>query len=170
MDLSRLVVARYLLDRLNPTLEVPRWVLAEDDSQVLAKAVKALAPNPVYTEAKISINAMLESFLRYINKAMGDKYRLGVSESRGRGYYFFTGQHQLDSFALMVSLSEWDIVELRLEYVPFDLNHKPELSKKVSVSERAADPQIAGMALMRAARKMVPELKKRRLIAKRPAL
>jgi hypothetical protein len=116
--------------------------------------------------AKVSVNVLFPRLVKLISSTMGDRYHLSASESRGQVFYFITSRHQLDAFSLMLSTPRDDTARLVLSYVPYDLNKMPKLREKVEVDE-VAEPELAGMALMRAGRKLLAEIKRRKLIAAR---
>ncbi len=147
------IASRYLLARLGPSLTVPRWILAKE----------AFAPGENYQEARYSVNAMLARAIALLAKEMGEPYSFGVSESRGTIYYFFSGKHQLDAFSMAVSVPK-DEAKLLLGYMPYDLHHRPDLSKKVEITV-TSDPMAAGVAMMRGFRQLMGEMKRRKLIA-----
>jgi len=153
MSIAKRVAARYYLHRLRPTLEVPNWV----------RTRVAFDPGEGFVEAKLSLNAMLERFMFMISKATGERYQLGASESRGVVYYFFTGRHHLDAFSIALSVPR--AAQVLVSYVPFDFDRRPQLDKRVEVVKKSA-PEVAGMALMRATRELLGEIKQRQLVAR----
>ena len=143
MSLAKRVVARFLAS-------VPRL---------------AFERNEDLKDARESVNALMSRFLKILSQT-GDTYRMGASEKSGKIYYFFTGRHQLDAFSLVLSAFKEGEAKVLVQYVPYDIHKKPELSKIVSV-EMTSEPEMAGLALTRAARQLIQDLKTRKLIAKR---
>jgi hypothetical protein len=116
--------------------------------------------------AKVSVNVLLPKLVKLLSSTMGDRYHLSASESRGQVFYFITSRHQLDAFSIMLSVPQEGTARIVASYVPYDLRKMPKLKEKVEVVH-TAEPDLAGMALMRAGRQLLTEIKRRNLIAAR---
>lgn len=127
------------------------------------KVRSAFEKNDDLKDARSSVNALMDRFLKILSQT-GDTYRMGASASRGQIFYFFTGKHQLDAFSLVLSAPKEGVAKLLVQYVPFDVHKKPEVAKTVSV-QMESEPEMAGLALMRAGKKLLQDLKTRKLIA-----
>lgn len=108
------------------------------------------------TNAQDSINVFLPKFIELLRKTQGDRYYVNTTEGQGRLVYFFAPRQPIDTFGLMLSV-KGDKAVMTLSYMPYNLQGTYDFKK--SRSEKVvSDPEMAGLAFMRLARKLLQQL------------
>lgn len=108
------------------------------------------------TNAQDSVNVFLPKFIELLRKTQGDRYYANTTEGGGRLVYFFAPRQPIDTFGLMLSIKGGKAV-MTLSYMPYNLQGNIDFKK--SRSEKVvSEPEMAGLAFMRLARKLLQKL------------
>jgi len=168
--LARKVAARWAFKQAlgpNPPA-IPAWVFEWGDRLTTKIAyldtkqfddttdMRAWRPdNEIFQDAKESVNILLPKFLDLLRRSLHEQYHANASQTGNRIYYYFASNHSLETISLSVIVKR-GVVLLALAFIPHGLtNDRPDYSKTIEEQERISDPELAGLALMRLARKVL---------------
>ena len=107
-------------------------------------------------EARDSITALLPRLLELLHKKQGDRYYMNGSESRGKIFWFFAPPQPIDAFNLTLATRN-GLAFLSFGYMPYTLTGQLDFHGMVS-DHATADPEMAGLALMRLARSVLSRI------------
>ncbi len=104
------------------------------------------------SEAQDSLKPFLAKVLSGLRQKMGERYFMHASEGNGSIFYFFSPNHPIDSFSLILRVRDPvdnpKQVSLSFGYMPYKSSGAPDF--KNSVEERiSAEAETAGLAFMK---------------------
>jgi hypothetical protein len=111
----------------------------------------------VFDEAKLSIEIMLPTLLKTLEKKLHDRFYMNATQQRMKLYYYFSGHPALETFALTLSVQGGSSL-LWFGYIPNKLLGGADFQKAIHDSVRVSDPEVAGLALMRLVRKLLTRI------------
>lgn len=103
--------------------------------------------------ARDSIGAMLPRLLEVLRKKQGDRYSMNGSESRGKIFWFFSPPQPIDAFNLTLTTRD-GLAFLAFGYMPYTVTGQLDFHGMIS-DHGTADPEMAGLALMRLVRSVL---------------
>ncbi len=108
----------------------------------------------LFDEARESIAILLPNFLALLKQKFKESFSMNASAAGTRIYYFFAPKHPLENIAITLGVHRGRTF-LSVLYVPVDLHGHVDHKKAVEIKEDVQDPELAGLALMRVARKVL---------------
>jgi hypothetical protein len=107
-------------------------------------------------DARDSVGIFIPKILDTLRKAMGERYYVNASESHGRIFYYFAPRDPIDSFNLTLWIHGPN-AQVSFGYVPTKLDGSLDIANMESV-RLPAEPEVAGLAVMRALRDLLAKL------------
>ncbi len=124
------------------------------DRQAYVPDTKSLAS---LDEARDSIAIFIPKILEMLRKRnQGDRYYINASESRGRIFYFMTTRDEVDSFNMTLAM-QGPKAHISFGFTPYKIDGTPDF-KKMITKQALAEPETAGLAMMRLIRTVLAEL------------
>lgn len=170
-SLARKVASRWCLRVVSasPQLPLPPIVIAWGDAIFHSMRVAYIGERDDYsvtpildpetfTTAKYSLNGLLPKFQDLLRAKFHERFTAHISQAKNRIYYFFSGTSQLESFAITLTVHHGQTF-LSLGYVPHHVETgELDFARKVEVSERASDPEVVGLSLMRLTKRLLSRI------------
>jgi hypothetical protein len=108
-------------------------------------------------EARDSVGVFIPKILELLKKRnLGDRYYVNATESRGRIFYFMTTRDEVDSFNMTLAM-QGPKAHISFGFTPYKLDGTPDF-KKMITKQALAEPETAGLAMMRLVRIVLAEL------------
>jgi hypothetical protein len=107
-------------------------------------------------EARDSVGALIPRVLGLLRKSQGDRYAVNGSESHGKIFWFFAPPQPIDAFSLTLSI-RGRLAFLSFGYIPYTLAGQLDFRRMIS-DHATADPELAGLALMRIVRSILSKI------------
>lgn len=112
----------------------------------------------IFREAKTSLHILLPKFIELLHRSLHERYSMNASQSGTKLFYFFQASDPIDAFSLHLSVRGGRAF-LALGYVPYGLTSgKPDYGRAVEEQSEVDDPELAGLTLMRMARKLLTRI------------
>lgn len=107
-------------------------------------------------DARDSIGALLPRLLELLHKKQGDRYFMNGSESQGKIFWFFSPPQPVDAFNLTLMIRGAQAF-IAFGYTPYTLDGRLDFHGMIS-SHVMAEPELAGLALMRLVRDVLSRI------------
>lgn len=134
---------------------IPDWVVKWSERTSFKVAYYSERDQGIFQTSKDSINTLLPKFLDALHKAYRDRFHMNASQSGTSIYYFFSPKNPIETFALHLMVRGGK-AHLALGYMPHGVTSgHPDYSKVVEERVVIDDPEVAGLAFMRMARKLL---------------
>lgn len=158
MSLARRVASRWVAHQLqlSQRTSVPSWVFARFATREAYADVPTDAE--AFVVAKESVTILLPKVLELLRRKMHERYTLNASQRRNEIFYYFAAEDPIESFAMHFAIRGGKVL-VDFSYVPFGaVSGRPDYSKAVEAKALAEDPELAGMAVLRAVRQVLGQL------------
>lgn len=166
LKLTKRVAARYAFEQAlgNGSLAIPSWVegLSERVKVALSYGdpedyLEVRSDADVFQDAKDSVAVMLSKFMQMLSSKYHDRYRMNATQRSTRMHYYFATQHPLETFVLDLNV-RYGKLQMALHFIPHGPTGEPLLAQSKHELEKVSDPELAGLALTRMARKLLSKV------------
>ena len=134
---------------------IPKALLAAffKDRQAYVPDTKSLVS---LDEARDSVGVVIPKILELLKKSQGERYYVNASESQGRIFYFMAPRQRIDAFSMTVAM-QGPKAHISFGFTPYKLDRTPDF-KKMITKQALAEPEVAGLAMMRLVRTVLAAL------------
>jgi hypothetical protein len=114
-------------------------------------------PADIFQAARESVEILLPKFKELLRHKFREQFGMNASAMALSIYYYFVPRHPLENIAVSVSVHQSRVL-VSMMYAPVNLHNVVDYKKVVEAKEMLEDPELAGMALMRLARKVLAQV------------
>lgn len=138
---------------------MPEWVFGltasfPGEKTALSGPPTALEDQVKFQDAKESIAILLPKFMQTLSSKYHDRYHMNATSRGTRMHYYFATYHPLETFVVDLNVRGGRIL-LSVHFIPHDMKGKPNLAGSVNEAARVDEAELAGLTLMRLARKLL---------------
>lgn len=155
---ARSVAARWGFEQASQGWQpaIPKELLVRQSRVALALTEQE---QQYFQTAKESVYSLLPSFTQLLRKRLGGKYGMSASQRAGDVFLYFTEpSHPIDSWTIHIQVRR-NMVMLDIGCIPMvPGTERLDLKNSREVQVRVSDPDLAGLDLMRAARKLLDRM------------
>ena len=116
-----------------------------------------------FKTARDSLEALLPNLLSLLHRTLKDQFHMNASADKNRIYYYFASKDPLENLALTLGI-KGHMAYLSMLYVPMGLNGAADYKKAIEFRDLVDDPELAGLAMMRLARKVLGQAVKTHML------
>lgn len=108
--------------------------------------------------AKDSIYSLMPSLIGLLRKRLGSRYGMSASQRGGSLFVYFTEPHPIDSITVHLQVKRGQVI-IDMGYIPMiSGTDKLDFKRSHEVVGSVDDPELAGLTLMRLARKLLDKV------------
>ena len=108
----------------------------------------------IFKEARDSLEILLPKLLDLLYRTFKDRFHMNASGGKSRIFYYFATKDPLENIALTLGIKA-HMPYLSMMYVPTALHGGADYKRGIEFKEVVEDPELAGLTMMRLARKLL---------------